>query len=416
MGSITLRNGVLWFDFRYQDRRCRETSRLPDTPANRKRLDIAVKKIEAEITLKRFDYANWFPDSAKVQTFAQMEIRRTAANAETPVFEDFAETWFAEKSVEWRRSYVHHVRRLLDVHHLPMFRGLPVGSITKAQILAYRAKVARTSHNLYAEQLLLPVTVNQIMLPLRTILSEAADRYEFQNPWAKIKMLKQQRAEVQPFTLEEVFAFLEIIRPDFQNYYAVRFFTGLRSSEVDALRWEHIDIAQNRIHVREALVKGHLERTKTDGSTRSIQINQLVCDALTAQSEVSGHRGLMGLVFCNAKGQALDAPNVVKRIWHPALRHLKLRPRRPYQTRHTAATLWLAAGESPEWIARQLGHTTTQMLFKVYSRYVPNLTRNDGSAFETVLARQIGSLAKVERSRAAALGIDEDGEDDDADD
>jgi integrase len=27
-----------------------------------------------------------------------------------------------------------------------------------------------------------------------------------------------------------------------------------------------------------------------------------------------------------------------------------------YQTRHTAATPWLAAGEAPEWIARQLGH------------------------------------------------------------
>jgi integrase len=62
-----------------------------------------------------------------------------------------------------------------------------------------------------------------------------------------------------------------------------------------------------------------------------------------------------------------------------------LPPRRPYQTRHTAATLWLAAGESPEWIARQLGHTTTEMLFRVYSRFVPNLTRKDGSAFERLL-------------------------------
>ena len=102
--------------------------------------------------------------------------------------------------------------------------------------------------------------------------------------------------------------------------------------------------------------------------------------------------GAGGLVFCNSKGEALDGPNVVKRVWHPALRYLKMRPRRPYQTRHTAATLWLAAGESPEWIARQLGHTTTQMLFKVYSRYVPNLTRNDGSAFEAILAQQTGII------------------------
>ncbi|MDD2721939.1 MAG: hypothetical protein PHH47_11595 [Gallionella sp.] len=67
------------------------------------------------------------------------------------------------------------------------------------------------------------------------------------------------------------------------------------------------------------------------------------------------------------------------------LRHLDFERRRLYQTRHAAATLWLASGESPQWIVRQLGHTATEMLFRVYSRYVPNLTRRDGSAFERLL-------------------------------
>lgn len=49
-----------------------------------------------------------------------------------------------------------------------------------------------------------------------------------------------------------------------------------------------------------------------------------------------------------------------------------------YQTRHTAASIWLASGESPEWISHQLGHTSTEMLFRTYSRYVPNMTKTDG--------------------------------------
>ncbi len=57
--------------------------------------------------------------------------------------------------------------------------------------------------------------------------------------------------------------------------------------------------------------------------------------------------------------------------------------------RHTAATLWLASGEAPEWIANQLGHNSTEMLFRVYSRYVPNLTRRDGSAMERMLKQHI---------------------------
>jgi integrase len=36
-------------------------------------------------------------------------------------------------------------------------------------------------------------------------------------------------------------------------------------------------------------------------------------------------------------------------------------------------------------IARQLGHSTTEMLFRVYSRYVPDMTRKDGSAFENLI-------------------------------
>jgi integrase len=61
--------------------------------------------------------------------------------------------------------------------------------------------------------------------------------------------------------------------------------------------------------------------------------------------------------------------------------------------RHTAATLWLASGEAPEWIARQMGHTNTQLLFTTYSRYVKNMTRQDGSAIDRLLATRFATGA-----------------------
>ncbi|MDZ7789172.1 MAG: tyrosine-type recombinase/integrase [Xanthomonadales bacterium] len=96
-------------------------------------------------------------------------------------------------------------------------------------------------------------------------------------------------------------------------------------------------------------------------------------------------------VFWNRDGGPIDAQNFTKRVWRPLLAYLDLDYRRPYQTRHTTATLMLAAGESPEWIARVLGHTSTEMLFRTYSRYVPNLTRQDGSAMARLLAYQAGT-------------------------
>ena len=230
------------------------------------------------------------------------------------------------------------------------------------------------------------------MTPLRMILGEAANRYEFTSPFQGIKSLKVPRSDVEPFSLEEVRLILATVRADFRNYYTVRFFTGLRTGEIDGLQWDCVDFQRRQILVRQALVNGEIEQTKTDGSYRHIEMPQLVYDALKDQRKATGNNTF---VFCNGAGNPLEHNNVTKRVWYPLLSHLGLRKRRPYQTRHTAATLWLAAGENPEWIARQMGHTTTEMLFRVYSRYVPNLTRRDGSAFERLLITEFDASAET---------------------
>tara|TARA_B110000483_G_scaffold223755_1_gene281911 strand:- start:726 stop:1415 length:690 start_codon:yes stop_codon:yes gene_type:complete len=228
------------------------------------------------------------------------------------------------------------------------------------------------------------------MVPLRSIVNEAAERYDFSSPFKNIKPLKVARTDVDPFTLEEVRKLVEHVRPDYKNYLTVRFFTGMRTGEVHGLKWKHVDFENRQILVRESFVAGRQTTTKTDGSKREIQMSEPVFDALRLQSKVTCD---IDYVFANKVGKPLSVHNVTKRIWYPLLRFLGLATRRPYQTRHTAATLWLAAGENPEWIARQMGHSTTEMLFRVYSRFVPNLTRQDGSAFESLLKRTLSGLS-----------------------
>ena len=177
--------------------------------------------------------------------------------------------------------------------------------------------------------------------------------------------------------------FLAGVRPDFRNYYTVRFFTGMRTAEIDGLRWKYVDLPNHQIIIEETLVNGRPETPKTQSSYRVIQISEPVYQALLNQHDETGH---CEFVFCNEVGNPLDHRNVTKRVWNPTLAMLGLKRRRPYQTRHTTATLWLAAGENPEWIAKQLGHSTTKMLFEVYSSYVPNLTRQDGSAFNSLIS------------------------------
>ena len=381
MGTVNQRGGKLFIDFRYHGLRCREYTKLDETPDNRRRLKKLVERIEAEILLGSFDYANYFPNSKRVKEFSSINQRKARNLSRTPRFADFTETWFAEMSAQWRKSYTKSSRLTLDKYLLPEFGNEPIDTIKKADILAFRAKLVSMPGSVRAKQMSAS-RINHIMMPLRMILNEASDRYEFVTPWKNIKPLKVPRTEVEPFSLDQVKTILERVRPDFRNYYTVRFFTGLRTAEIDGLMWSKIDFQRRQILVHQAWVEGEFVPTKNDGSYRAVDMSSMVYEALRDQHQITSDKPY---VSCNSNGQPLSHQTVTNKVWHPLLRHLGFNKRRPYQTRHTAATLWLAAGEAPEWIAKQMGHSTTEMLFKVYSRYVPNLTRQDGSAMERML-------------------------------
>lgn len=389
--------GALFFDFRHCGIRCREYTTLMDTPANRKKMDKVLQKIEEQIAFGTFNYREFFPGSKNAAKFDQEEMpAMTTQRAKafdnldgqlTPLFKEFAETWYAEKSVEWRTSHKKTVRDDIDKRLIPRFGDMMVGNITKADILAFRADLAKAPARNKTNLLSNP-RINKILNPLRQILCEAADRFDFRTPFDNIKQLRVKRTDVEPFSLDEVKKIIDTVRADFKHYFTVRFFTGMRTGEVHGLKWKYVDFDRRLILVRETVVAGEETDTKTMYSQRDIQMSQLVFDALKEQEKST--RQISPFVFCNREGLPLDYKNINNRVWKPLLRHLGLKVRRPYQCRHTAATLWLGAGENPEWIARQLGHATTEMLFRVYSRYVPNLTRRDGSAFERLLAANLG--------------------------
>lgn len=418
MPSIRSRvdSSLLFFEFRYEGQRCREQTLLEDTPNNRKKLQKVLDKIESEINAGTFVYENYFPNSKALERVAKAREAKAAKKAVTiavaevagqvtapqtvatgigPVFKDFSNQWVDEHSIEWRRSHIKSLLSTLNGRLIPTFGEKVVGSITKSDVLAFRASLAKVKGRGDKEGLSAK-RINEIIGLLRQILNEAADRFEFTSPLLNIKKLRQPRVDVDPFSLVDVQRILATVRSDYKDYFTTRFFTGMRTGEVHGLKWKYVDFDLRIIRVRETFVLGEDDYTKTDGSQRDIQMSQPVFDALKSQYEVTGK--VSEYVFCSLTGQPLDNKNFSDRIWYPLLRHLDLKKRRPYQMRHTAATLWLASGEAPEWIARQLGHTSTEMLFRVYSRYVPNLTRQDGSAMERLLASKLSQGPLIENS------------------
>ena len=145
MAKVNIRKdtGKLYFDFRYQGIRCRETTALDDSPANRKKMEGTLKKIQAASTLDQFNYADFFPSSAMTTRFEQRQHRLETHHASLegiPTVEEFRETWFSEMMPTWRNTYIKSVKSIFAGHITPEFGDEVISHITKADILAFRAK------------------------------------------------------------------------------------------------------------------------------------------------------------------------------------------------------------------------------------------------------------------------------------
>ena len=127
--------------------------------------------------------------------------------------------------------------------------------------------------------------------------------------------------------------------------------------------------------------------TKNDYSNRTINLTDTMFDALKRQKEI--HDRLGGkYFFCTETGGVIYYSNLRTDVWKPTLEKAKLKYRSMGQTRHTFATVALAFGENPTWIASVMGHCNAEMILKVYTRHVANMKGIvDGSSFTEAYRR-----------------------------
>jgi integrase len=129
--------------------------------------------------------------------------------------------------------------------------------------------------------------INKLMALLKAILDEACDRFTLDSPARGIKALKQKRAEVCPFTLDESDLLVSTVRKDYQPYLTVRLLTGLRTGEANGLKWCDVDFDGNLISVERTVSRAGDGDTKTEGSKRLIPMVPQVRTALEQQKELS---------------------------------------------------------------------------------------------------------------------------------
>lgn len=215
-----------------------------------------------------------------------------------------------------------------------------------------------------------PRRINMVIARLRSIFATAHRRGLIQtDPMRHVENLRQPKAEVDPFDLDEARRIIEVAEGWEQAFLTVLLYTGMRPGEALALHWDAIDWDHGLIRVRFTESRRYGRGLpKTPGSERDVEMIEPVRKALRDQRARSQLKG--SLVFPSEAGTAIDLANFRARNWTRVLARAKVRPRTIYQCRHTFARLAIEHGDTPQHVAAQLGHTTVEMVFRVYSRWM----------------------------------------------
>ncbi len=388
-GRVYSRGGRLWVDFYYLGRRVRERSGLEDTAANRVALRRKLDLIVAEVENCLFEFAKRFPHSNKKDYFTLLEGRTVRKDPEDVLFADYVKKWWKDMRGGMSDNQIRDYTCVLRNHLLPYFGAMAFSEIRPVLVKKFVATL-KVKQNRYGEPLSTK-TIRTYLVPLRVIVRDARDEFgwdDLRNPFFGIRLSRPRRLRIQPLNYAEWSFVMAHTFPWYRPYFEFAVQTGLRPSEQVALKWSAID--DEFVHVELSRVRGvEKAELKTAGSFRRIELRPNMRQTLKRQRELTA-KFEQPYVFLNSEGRPIQQENL-GRIWRKALLKGAVAHRRMYEIRHTFASWALAAGESPEWVARTLGHVDTTMVYRIYGRYIPNLTRKDGSAFERQYNKAVSS-------------------------
>lgn len=349
-GTVEALKGCIRLRFTHLGERRTERLDLKPTPANLKAAERTLARICGAIDAGVYRREDFFDTPGK--------------KASAILFGEYADAWL--KTIVVAKS----TRRLYatQINHVwkPALGAMRLGEIKHSDIQTVRAERAAVVG---------PGVVNTSLTVIRKIFETATnDDLVAANPTRKIKSLKVQKTEPDPFTAAErdlILGRLAAGEEQVWNYYELAFFTGMRPSELIALRWSGIDFRKRKLKVETAFVEGEEKVTKTN-RVRLIDLHDRALAALTRQKAHTFMLGREAHVLHNpATGKPWPSPRDPREnYFKPALRALGIRSRDAYQARHTFATLLLMGGVNPFYISRQLGHASLAMLLEVYGTWL----------------------------------------------
>jgi len=385
-GSVRNVNGYAYIDFIYLGERVRENSGRVYSEKNVNHVRDKLDKIIVQIKDGTFRYADVFPYSKKKKYFTEKE--RLAFKL--PKKPD--EVAVGEYCLEWLKTLresgrvtgrtLRDYKSYLDNYIVPYLGKLTFADLNK---MIFEKFIAWSRNLKLKDKVISNGTINNMMVPLKTICKDVAIEHNWgliYNPFFGFKKPKEDDSyeKIHPFSMKEQRLIAKHIPEHWNPYVKFAFCTGLRHGEQTGIKADDIDWEKGLLHIRRAMTldeKGKVieGRAKNSHSRRPINLSPRMLKILTRQKAIHEQLG-SEYFFCTPDGNRVDTNNLRKKAWTTALVEAKIPYRDLKQTRHSFATTALSNGVNPLFIARMMGHRNTDMIIRVYGKYVENNTIN----------------------------------------
>lgn len=200
------------------------------------------------------------------------------------------------------------------------------------------------------------------------------------DPFTKVELPKERRQTNKPkqfMDIDEFKAFVEVLDSQYkdinqQAYTLLRLgaFTGMRTEELLALQWKHVDFNSGYISIEQALGRGfngtYVKAPKTRTSQRVLKIDNKMLSVLAEWYDSNAHKEDNDFIF-NNKGKTIRIMRPNQWLHEVSDKYGVAVGLSMHKLRHTWATLALDKGATVKQVQTYLGHANASMTLNVYS-------------------------------------------------
>ena len=306
----------------------------------------------------------------------------------SPTVATYLRQWLEEiedsVSEKTRVGYEYAVR----VHIIPALGQFRLADLRPQRIENFYAKLRKSGRKDGKPGGLSAGTVSNVHRAFRTALENAL-RHQLltSNPAAIARRPHVERREPQALSQDQLEVLLNEAKGEWiYPLVHVAAFTGMRSGELLAVRWDDIDLKGARLHVRQTVrqLPGRgfvFSGPKTKRSRRTVSLSPSVVETLRAvRIDQAKRRLLLGpayqrepdLVFATQDGRPLSARTAYRK-YQAVVQRAEIPRINFHSLRHTHASLLLLKGAPVAFVSERLGHANPSVTYSVYSHVVDGM-------------------------------------------